>query len=167
MASIRRQGQRYEIRECVSTDRGPRQLALASFTGELTPEILDAAEDRASRPFDRAQLVERARRIGVPIVSRRRHPEARALLARLRRGDELDATLVHLLRTALDGLASRSLPDHLAAAADWVGQPERERGAALRGLVRTADRILRSRAPLRMRDEEHFPRFHSDAKQAS
>ena len=161
MASIRRQGDRYEIRECVATPRGPRQLALASFRDVLTPEVLDRAEGRARKVFDRADLVARAASMGIPISERRSHPEARALLALLQRGAELEPTLVQLLVTALEGLESRELPAHLADAAEWIGQPQRERGAALRGLLRTADRILRSRAPLRTPLRELFPRFSS------
>lgn len=161
MASIRRQRDACEIRECVPTDRGPRQRPLARFRGALTPEVLDEAEARATRPFDRAALTERARRLGIPVRARRRHPNARRLLGRLQRGGDLDPTLVGLLRDALARLDARAVPEHLADAADWIGRPERERGRALRGLVRTADRIVRSRGRLRDAPSEVFPRFSS------
>jgi hypothetical protein len=99
--------------------------------------------------------------MGIPVSERRRHPEARALLAVLQRGAELEPTLVQLLETALERLDSRAVPAHLSDAAEWIGQPERERGTALRGLLRTADRILRSRPPLRTPRQETFPRFRS------
>lgn len=162
MASIRKQRDLYEIRECVRTERGPRQRALATFRGALTPEVLDEAESRAHRPFDRAALVARATRMGIPVRARRLHPHARRLLARLRRGGDLDPTLVGLLRDALERLDARPIPEHLADAADWIGQPERERGAALRGLLRTADRILRSRQTVREHEPDTFPRFSSE-----
>ena len=163
MASIRRQGDRYEIRECLATPRGPRQFTLASFRGALTPEVLDRAEARARKPLKRANLAARAVRMGISVCERRRHPEARALLAGLQRGAELEPTLVQILETALQRLDSRAVPDHLVDAAEWIGQPERERGTALRGLLRTADRILRSRPPLRTPRRESFPRFRSDS----
>ena len=163
MASIRRHGDRYELRECVATPRGPRQLALASLRGTLTPEVLDEAEERARKPLDRSELVARAARAGIPVSERRSHPEARALLAALQRGAELEPTLVQLLQTALTRLDACDVPGHLVDAAEWIGQSERERGAALRGLLRTGDRILRSRPPLRTPDREAFPRFCSDA----
>ena len=163
MASIRKQNDRYEIRECLVTPRGPRQLSLASFRGVLTPEVLDRAEARAVKPFARAKLVARAARMGIPVSDRRRHPEARGLLAALQRGAELEPTLVRLLETALGQLDSRAVPEHLVDAAEWIGQPERERGAALRGLLRTADRILRSRPPLRTPRRESFPHFSSES----
>ena len=94
MASIRKQNDRYEIRECLVTLRGPRQLSLASFRGVLTPEVLDEAEAKARKPFNRADLVARAARMGIPVSDRRRYPEARGLLAALQRGAELEPTLV-------------------------------------------------------------------------
>jgi hypothetical protein len=163
VASIRRQSDRYEIRECLVTVRGPRQLSLTSFRGVLTPEVLDEAETRARKPFTRADLVTRAIRMGIPVTDRRRHPEARELLAALQRGAELEPTLVQLLQTALERLDSRAVPAHLVDAAEWIGQPDRERGTALRGLLRTTDRILRSRPPLRTPRQETFPRFSSES----
>ena len=162
MASIRRQGDRYEIRECVGTEKGPRQRTLASFRRVLTPEVLDRAEAVAVRPFEREEVLARARALGLPTSRRRRFPEARALLARLQRGARLDPTLVTLLRRSLDPLEAAPLPAHLEDAAAWIGQPEHERGRALRGLVRAADRIVGSRGPLRLRPTESFPRFRSD-----
>lgn len=161
MASIRQQKDLYEIRECVPTDKGPRQRALARFRGVLTPEILDAAESNASRPFDRTAVEARARDQGIPVSRRRRHPHARHLLAHLQRGGALEPTLVTLLRGALDALDARPVPEHLADAAEWIGQPDPDRGAALRGLLRSADRVLQSRPALRERARAPFPRFHS------
>jgi hypothetical protein len=161
MASIRRQGDSFEIRECLSTNRGPRQRPLARFRRVLTPEVLDRAEAGARRPFDRRALVERARRKGIPVARERRHPEARKLLAHLRAGRPLEPTLVALLRGALELLPSEPVPPHLSDVAEWVGQGEAARGKALRGLLRTASRVLRSRGPLREPPDEAFPRFSS------
>ncbi|MBW2273524.1 MAG: hypothetical protein JRG96_09655 [Deltaproteobacteria bacterium] len=167
MASIREQDGRYEIRECLSTERGPRQRILASFRGVLTPEVLDRAEEKALKPLKRMALVARALAMEIPVTHRRRYPEARALLAKLQRGGRLDPGLAALLRAALEPLPSESPPAHLEDAAEWIGQPEGVRGSALRGLLRTADRIVRSRGPLRTRPRELFPRFSSDPSQAS
>lgn len=167
MASIRKQSDRYEIRECLVTPRGPRQLSLASFRGVLTPEILDEAEAKARKPLKRADLIARARRMGISVTTQRRHPEARSLLAALQRGAELEPTLVQLLEAALQRLESRAVPVHLEDAAEWIGQPERERGVALRGLLRTTDRILQSRPPLRVRKKKQFPRFSSESESES
>lgn len=164
MASIRRKGERCEIRECLSTERGPRQQVLATFRGALTPEVLDRAEAKARRPFDREQLVRRARAAGIPVARRRAFPEARALLGILQRGGDLDPRLVSQLRVMLAPLPAEPVPEHLMAAADWIGQSEAERGRALRGLLRTADRILAARGPVRERPRRAFPRFRSRPK---
>ena len=162
MASFRRQGTRFEIRECRSTPSGPRQFVLASFRGVLTPEVLDRAQEKARRPFDRERIIARARAIGIPVTRRRGHPEARQLVGILQRGGVPSPALVALLRALLEDLPSEPLPEHLMDAKDWVGQSEAERGRALRGLLRTADRIVQARGPLRSRPREVFPRFTSN-----
>ena len=161
MASIRRQGETFEIRECLSTPRGPRQRPLARFRRVLTPEVLDEAEAVARRPFDRRVLQDRARRQGIPVAPERRNPEARKLLADLRAARPIDPTLVTLLRDALALPACEPLPPHLGDVAEWVGRSEAARGKALRGLLRTASRVLRSRGPLRELPTQAFPRFSS------
>jgi hypothetical protein len=127
----------------------------------LTPEVLDQAEAAARRPFDRHALLRRARRKGVPVTRERRHPEARKLLAQLRTGRALDPTLVTLLRGALELLVAEPVPPHLNDVAEWVGRSEAARGKALRGLLRMASRVLRSRGPLREPPVQAFPRFSS------
>ena len=161
MASIRRQGDRLEIRECLTTDRGPRQRTLARFHRILTPEVLDRAAAQAQRPFDRQVLVQRARQQGIAVSDERRSADARRLIAELRAGQPLRPSLVSLLRDALARLESRPLPVHLEAAAEWLGASEAARGKALRGLLRAASRTARSRAPLRMPAQQPFPRFSS------
>jgi hypothetical protein len=99
--------------------------------------------------------------LGIRVIERRCFPEARALIAQLRRGVGLDPTLVTVLRAALEPLEARPIPEHMEEAARWIGASERDHGAALRGLLRTADRITRSRGPLPERLREVFPRFSS------
>ena len=161
MASIRKQRNRYEIRECINTAKGPRQFTLASFKGAVTPETLDRADEKARLPFDRDQLIARAQALGVTVNERRRFPEARALLATLQRGGRPSPRLVGLLKRALEPFAEEPVPEHLEDAALWLGQPESERGKALRDLVRSADRVVQSRAPLRERARTRFPRIQS------
>lgn len=161
MATLRKHGNRFEIRECRSTPDGPRQFTLAGFTGVLTPEILDRASERAQRPFDRERILERARDLGARVTHRRRFPEARALLGALERGVKPDPSLVDLLQRALGPLARTPVPEHLADATPWIGQPEWERGRALRGLLRSADRVMASRRPLRTLPQTPYPRFSS------
>jgi hypothetical protein len=161
MASIRKQGNRYEIRECRSSERGPRQHVLTTFEGVLSPEVLDAAEPKAQRPFSREDVMKKAREKGIPVTRRRRNPDARRLLAHLQSGRTLDPRIVGLLRSALESLPAEPIPPHLREAAEWLGVSASERGLALRGLLRTADKILQSRGPLRERPRMLFPRFRS------
>jgi hypothetical protein len=95
-----------------------------------------------------------------------REPEARDLLARLRREDHLDPVMVSLLRRALARHPAEPVPEELAEAAEWVGATPAERGRALRGLLRLYDRIRRNRPPRRERPRERFPRFSSDPERA-
>ena len=63
---------RFEIRESVHTDKGPRARTLASFK-ELTNEVLARARRRASRPFDAKAVrasAERAEHTIVPAGAR-------------------------------------------------------------------------------------------------
>ena len=161
MASIRAQGERFEIRECLGTEHGPRQRALARFDRILTPEVLDAAAAQARRPFDRRALLARARAQGIPIAEARHPGAARELLRALREGERLSPALVGLLRAALAELPSAPLPPHLEDAAEWLGADEASRGRALRGLLRAGSRVARSRELRRERPRRPFPRFRS------
>lgn len=163
MASIREQRGSYEIRECRTTARGPRQYTLARFRDALTPEILEEAAARAQRPFDAQKLIARARARGIAVSAERRHTAARRLLGELRAGRALEPSLVALLKQALAEREERPLASHLSDAADWVGRSEASRGKALRGLLRAASRVVRSRGPRRALPEasSRFPRFRS------
>jgi len=158
---VRRSADRVEIRESRVTARGPRSRTLASFSGPLTPEILARAAARATRPFDVSRLLRRARAAGVAVLRRSHEPEARALLARLRRADPIDPVIAGLLQRALAGVAAAPLPEPLADVAEWVGASSAARGAALRDLLDTYGRIAASRPPRRERPRSPFPRFAS------
>lgn len=161
MASIRGQGSAYEIRECRSTERGPRQYTLARFTEVLTAEVLDEAAARAQRPFDAGKLVARARSRGISVSLQPTHAAARQLIAELRAGRALEPSFVGLLRQALAVADEQPVPEHLSDAVDWIGKSDAARGKALRGLLRAASRALRSRGPRRLPPDEPFPRFTS------
>jgi hypothetical protein len=158
---VRRASGRVEIRESVATPRGPRSRTLATFRGALTPEVVDEAQRRASRPLERARLEARAAALKVPVTERREDRPARELLAALRSGAAVDPVLVTLLKQALDPLPGVPAPAPLAEVAEWVGADSSRRGAALRDLLRLSDRIARSRQPGRARPQVPFPRFRS------
>jgi len=158
---VRRSSERVEIRESRATARGPRSRTLTSFSGPLTPEVLARAASRATRPFDVRRLLRRARAAGIPVAGRSHEPEARALLARLRRGDPIHPVIAGLLQRALAGVPTALPPESLADVAEWVGAGSAERGAALRDLLDTYGRIAASRPPRRERPRALFPRFAS------
>jgi len=152
---------RTEIRESRMTERGPRARVLVSFTGPLTPDVLERAAARATRPLDPRALIRRARQAGIPVLERSREPEARALLARLRRREPLDATLAAALRRELARLPERPVSEGLAEVSEWIGASAHERGQALRELMDLYGRIAESRPPRRQPDRPRFPRFSS------
>jgi len=158
---VRRSRDRVEIRESLATPRGPRSRLLASFAEPLSPDALERAAARATRPFDRAALLRRARRSGIEVAERSREPEARAMLARLRRRDPLDPALAAALRNALADLPETGLPESLAEVAEWVGASSAQRGKALRDLLDLYGRIATSRPVPRRREERRFPRLSS------
>ncbi len=158
---VRRGPKRVEIRESLSTPRGVRSRVLVSFSGPLTRDVLSGAAARATRPFDPELLVRRARARGIPVSGRCREPEARALLARLRRGEPLDPVLAASLRRALARVPEAPVPESLAEVSEWIGASAAERGTALRELLDLYGRIEQSRPPIRRRASERFPRFSS------
>jgi hypothetical protein len=158
---VRRGSDRFDLREALATPSGPRSRTLATFRPPLTPEILERAAARATRPFDRAAILTRAAQLGVATTERREDRAARELLALLRGGASIDPVLVTLLRDALAEAESAPVPERLAEVAEWVGAPAERRGAAVRDLLRLSDRIVKARGPLRSRPKGNFPRFSS------
>lgn len=158
---VRRSPDRIEIRESHATPRGPRSRVLASFSGRLTPSVLALAAARASRPFDADALLRRARASGIEVAQRSHEPEARALLARLRRRDPIDPLMAGLLKRALASVAGGEPPEALAEVAEWVGASAAERGVALRNLLDTYGLIAASRPARRAPPRPRFPRFDS------
>ena len=162
MAYLRkRRDGRIEIRESIGTRAGPRARTLAVFRGALGPDVLERAAGLARRPFDREALRARARTLGVPVGARRADAAARALLRDLRQGVALDPALVTLLREALAPQRAHPVPEPLAEAAEWLGVGAERRGAALRGLLRASDRLVRARPERRERPAAPFPHFRS------
>jgi hypothetical protein len=155
---VRRNG-RVDIREAVSTQRGPRSRTLVSFQPPLTDEHLQRAQSAATRPFDREAIVARARNLGVAVAQPSADPAAHRLIARLRGGAPLDPLLAGALREQLSRIANAPLPGDLAEVIEWVGASDHERGRALRDVLRLYDTIMRSRAPVAEPPARRFPRF--------
>jgi hypothetical protein len=62
---VSRPNGRFEIRESVHTQKGPRARSLANFS-LLTDDVLARAAGRATRPFDAGAVLGAARRAGAP-----------------------------------------------------------------------------------------------------
>jgi hypothetical protein len=161
---VKRASGRVEVRESRLTARGPRSRLLVSFTGPLTPAVLETAIAQARRPVDSEALTRRARSMDIPVVQNAPESEARALLARLRRRDPMNPILAGLLTRALEEVASEPLPESIAEAGEWIGASAAERGAALRDLLETFGRIEASRPAPRRHPRRRFPRFSSSEK---
>jgi hypothetical protein len=148
---------RFEIRESVATDRGPRARSLATFA-VLDEEVLGRARARALRPFVDGQVVSSARRLGAPVaVEEPVERWARALLGELNAGRRPSPVLGALLQTALG--PPTEIDDNVHAAAQWIGAGDERRGRALAELLELADVLPIRRRP----DRSTFPRIVSDA----
>ncbi len=161
---VSRDGNRFDLREAIATPDGPRSRTLATFRAPLTPEVLERAATRATRRFDRAEILTRAAELGIATTERREDRAGREVLALLRAGAAIDPVLVTLLRDALAQAAAVPVPERLAEVAEWVGAPIERRGAAVRDLLRLSDRIVRARGAVRAKPKVAFPRFSSRGK---
>jgi hypothetical protein len=145
----------WEIRESHLTARGPRSRTLGSFR-TLTPEAIEQAQGRASRPLDAAALQRAARRAGAPVSPADADAATADLLRALTEGRRPRPALERVLRSALRARGGKPASNAEAAAA-WVGVTPQRRGEALRDLLRLADSLPRRRRA----EREPFPRIES------
>jgi hypothetical protein len=147
----------WEIRESAATPAGPRSRTLASFR-TLTPEIVERAQARATKPLDPAELRHAAARAGAPIAMDASDRAAVELLSELDAGHSPRPALRRLLLDAL----SREPRDssNARAAASWMTATPVERGEALRDLLALTDRLPAGRARA---DRSSFPRLRPRA----
>jgi hypothetical protein len=129
----------WEIRESVSTQRGPRSRTLATFS-ELDDRILAHAGARASKPLDRDDLCRQALAKGAPIAGPAANRAARTLLGEVARGRTLPPVLADLLAHAVG--FPRSIPSAAAqAAAEWLDADAAQRAEALEDVLLLADSV--------------------------
>jgi hypothetical protein len=81
---VKKTSGRFEIRESVQTDAGPRSRTLADFPA-LNETVLDLARSRATTPFDDSKIRAGARKLGTP-VEEPQDQLARQLLRFMSRG---------------------------------------------------------------------------------
>lgn len=145
----------FEIRESHATERGPRSRTLASFR-TLTPETIEKASARASKPLHPDALRRAAQRKGAPVAGSPSDLAAATLIAQLEQGRQPRASLARLLRESLAGTTSR-LNSNASAAAAWIGSTPRRRGEALHDLLLLVDSL----PPRPAGNRPQFPRIQS------
>lgn len=152
---------RFEIRESHSTPKGPRSRTLASFR-ELTGEVIEKAQEKATKPLPPDELRRSARRVGAPVARRPIDRAARELIAELGKGRRLDPALrrmlIDILREEDREGSSISPSDSAPSISAWMAATPEERGKALVDLLLLTDALpptRRTREPLR------FPRLDS------
>lgn len=163
-----RSGGAWEIRESVSTPKGPRSRTLASFR-TLTDETIEHARARATKPLSSEDVRDAARRAGAPVDLAAADRAAGDLLRELANGREPHPILRQLLIDALQAeppvrlgeptpavsqIQEHEPLDNARASAAWLTATATERGDALYDLLLLADRFPRSR---KARKREGFP----------
>lgn len=129
---VAKPGGRWEIRESVATEAGPRAHTLATFA-VLTSETLERARQRAKTAFDETRVLSGASRAGAPVQLRRADQLARELLREIAEGNRPSVALTAELQAALP---SRS---HRPEAATWVGASLEDRGRTVAQLLEMAN----------------------------
>ncbi|MGN6557176.1 MAG: hypothetical protein ACTHLH_04090 [Solirubrobacterales bacterium] len=155
---------RFEVRESVSTPKGPRSRTLASFR-EMTIETVDRVQANSEKPPTAAELTRLALRAGAPVRGSELDEAASETLRRIASGEQPDPKLRRLLLDALSSQSGTEQPpesnglvsDAARAASQWIGVGAEDRGNALRELLELADAL-----PIRLRPHEiGFPHLRS------
>lgn len=145
----------WDVRETRMSAAGPRSHTLATFRA-LTPEVVERAVARSSKPLMPNDLRRAALRVGAPIAAPASDRAAGELLTDLAAGRAPRPALRRLLLTALQGKGGDT-SGGAQSAAEWIVATSRQRGEALRDLLLLADRLPPGRAAERPR----FPRIES------
>jgi len=142
MASVaKRRDGRFEIRESISTSRGPRSVTLAVFR-ELSTATLDAAKAKAKRPFDAVEVRRRAIELGAAWIGPSSAEDVRRALAGLA-AQTVPPTFAAALRESTRSVLD-DLLDTIEPMLHWIGKTDAERGEALRQLIKVGETIMRS-----------------------
>jgi hypothetical protein len=152
---VARRSATWDIRETRTSAAGPRSHTLATFR-VLTPEVVERAIARSSKPLTSEALRRAALRVGAPVAAPASDCAAGELLADLAAGRAPRPALRRLLLAALQGEGGDT-SDSARSAAEWIVATSRQRGEALRDLLLLADRLPPGRAAERPR----FPRIES------
>jgi hypothetical protein len=153
---------RFEIRESISTSKGPRSHTLASFR-ELDDAVIERAQGKSAKALNATELRRAARRAGAPVARPPVDRAARELIAEIAKGRQPDPALRHMLLDLLRrGHGDRRETSRRGEAghdvAEWMASTPAKRGKALVELLLLADALPhggRKGKPLR------FPRLDS------
>ena len=148
---VPRAGGRWEIRESVHTESGPRARTLVTFR-VWTDDVLVRAAEAATRPFDAEAVRAAARRAGVPSVENDADRAARVVISETEAGRPPSPGLRRLLLDELNRLGSPPVLEAGDSTAEWVRVSDQTRGETLRDLLELADRL-----PARRRGALRFP----------
>lgn len=155
---------RFEVRESVSTPKGPRSRTLASFR-EMSAETVERVRANSEKPPTAAELTRLALRAGAPVRGSELDEAAAETLRRIASGEQPDPKLRRLLIDALSGQNKSGqaaepktfVSDAARAASQWIGVGVEDRANALRELLELADAL-----PIRLRPPEiGFPHLRS------
>lgn len=152
---VKGKAQSWEIRESVSTDKGPRSRTLATFS-ELDDRTIERAQARAEAPFSDDGLRRAALRKGAPVPESRAIQAARTLLAEIARGERLPPGLADLLADRLGERPGRPL-EAARAASEWLDAGDRRRAEALEDLLLLTDSLPATRRSPSL----EFPRINT------
>ena len=143
---------RFEIRETLRTERGPRGRTLATFR-QLTPEAVARARERARGTIDDDELRRAARRVGATVAEPAVDVAAAKLYRELSDGAQLRPSLARLIASELADVGDPT--DAECAAGVWLARSPAERGRAVHDLLALTDRLPPARRPATLR----FPRL--------
>jgi hypothetical protein len=133
---VRRPRGRWEIRESVATDKGPRSRTLASFR-RFTPAVVSRAVRAATRPVTGQDIHDAAERAGA--TNSAADDAARTLLAEVAAGRPPSPGLRRLMLGMLSDPPAHDPPG--AEAAEWFGASDEERAMAVRDLLDLVDAL--------------------------
>jgi hypothetical protein len=139
---VRRPNGSWEIRESLSTPKGPRSRTLASFR-RYSPAVVTRAVRAARRPTSSHEVFTALEQAGA--VASTADEAARALLAETAAGRPPSPGLRRLLVGMLSEPPAHDPPG--ADAAEWFGRSDTERGEALRDLLDFVDALPPRPAP--------------------
>lgn len=145
----------WEARESYRTPDGPRSRSLATFR-ELTPEVVEKVEERASAPVDAEDLRLRAVRAGAPVVESEADRAAAVLLREVSMNRRPRRALENLLADTFSGPRVR-VSHEAGRMKTWAGASLEERGRTLVDLLDLGDALPAGRRT----GKSGFPRIDS------